>query len=212
MSVNIETSDAILGEAGGWNEMTDYPNAADTQSGSYDYKNDFNEVRVVVEDFVSEPYNKIGPVKEESADENSTSVDENSTSNEVISHPLMTKEAMAKLHLMHKVYPDLRYLCITEADKANNNTLTPFCLVETKSGMRLVTQENADDMELALLKHEQFMDEQPGTEYYEARKAEAERTGRIIIWCQAIAMAPALLLSAAFYVVPILRDFSSNKA
>ena len=70
MSVNIETSDAILGEAGGWNEMTDYPNAADTQS-------DFNEVRVVVEDFVSEPYNKIGPVKEES-------VDENSTSNEVI--------------------------------------------------------------------------------------------------------------------------------
>ncbi|MCP5369307.1 MAG: hypothetical protein H6909_01255 [Rickettsiaceae bacterium] len=40
-------------------------------------KNDFNEVRVVVEDFVSEPYNKIGPVKEES-------VDENSTSNEVI--------------------------------------------------------------------------------------------------------------------------------
>ncbi|MCP5369308.1 MAG: hypothetical protein H6909_01260 [Rickettsiaceae bacterium] len=90
MSINIETSDAILGEVGGWNEMTDCQNAADTQSGSYDYKNDFDEVRVVVEDFVSEPYNKIWPVKEESADENSTA-------NEIIRPYVITKEAMEKL-------------------------------------------------------------------------------------------------------------------
>ncbi|MCP5369304.1 MAG: hypothetical protein H6909_01240 [Rickettsiaceae bacterium] len=90
MSINIETSDAILGEVGGWNEMTDCQNAADTQSGSYDYKNDFDEVRVVVEDFVSEPYNKIWPVKEES-------VDENSTANEIIQPYVITKEAMEKL-------------------------------------------------------------------------------------------------------------------